>query len=70
MQLTNKALPKKELGCVQCQNLSLTIFCIFSQDATLPWAKTQNHRIIGSFGLEGTPRGHLVQPPRSEQGHH
>jgi len=21
------------------------------------------HRIIESFGLEGTPRGHLVQPP-------
>jgi len=28
------------------------------------------HRIIESFGLERTPRGHLVQPPRSEQGHH
>ena len=27
------------------------------------------YRIIESFGLEGTPRGHLVQPPRSEQGH-
>ena len=27
-------------------------------------------RIIESFGSEGTPRGHLVQPPRSEQGHH
>ena len=25
--------------------------------------------IIESFGLEGTPRGHVVQPPRSEQGH-
>ena len=24
---------------------------------------------IDIFGLEGTPRGHLVQPPRSEQGH-
>jgi len=30
----------------------------------------KNHRIIESFGSEGTPRGHLVQPPRSEQGHH
>jgi len=29
----------------------------------------QNNRIIESFGLEGTPRGHLVQPPHSEQGH-
>ena len=28
-----------------------------------------NHRIIGSFGSEGTSRGHLVQPPCSEQGH-
>jgi len=30
----------------------------------------QTHRIIESFGLEGTPTGHLVQPPRSKQGHH
>jgi len=30
------------------------------------------YRIIESenFGSEGTPRGHLVQPPCSEQGHH
>jgi len=27
------------------------------------------HRIIESFGSERTPRGHLVQPPLSEQGH-
>jgi len=26
-------------------------------------------QIIESFGLEGTSRGHPVQPPRSEQGH-
>jgi len=31
--------------------------------------KSQNHRITESFGSEGTPRGHLVQPPRSKQGH-
>ena len=30
----------------------------------------QNHRIIESFGSEGTLRGNLVRPPRSEQGHH
>jgi len=29
----------------------------------------RDHRIIESFGSEGTPRGHPVQPPRSEQGH-
>ena len=29
-----------------------------------------NHRIIESFGSEGTLRSHLVQPPCSEQGHH
>jgi len=28
----------------------------------------QYHRIIESFVLEGTPRGHLVQPPSSKQG--
>ena len=28
-----------------------------------------DHRIRESFWSEGTPRGHLVQPPRSEQGH-
>jgi len=28
-----------------------------------------DHRIIESSGSEGTPRGHLVQPPCSEQGH-
>ena len=27
------------------------------------------HRIIECFGLEGTFRGHLAQPPCSEQGH-
>jgi len=27
------------------------------------------YRITESFGSGGTPRGHLVQPPRSEQGH-
>jgi len=32
--------------------------------------RRNNHRIIESFRLEGTPRGHLVQPPHSEQGHH
>jgi len=28
---------------------------------------TKNHRIIECFGLEGTFRGHLAQPPCSEQ---
>ena len=28
-----------------------------------------NHRIIEYFGLEGTFRGHLAQPPYSEQGY-
>jgi len=28
-----------------------------------------NHRIIDCFGLEGTFRGHLAQPPCSEQGY-
>jgi len=28
-----------------------------------------DHRITKSFGLEGTFRGHLAQPPCSEQGH-
>jgi len=28
-----------------------------------------NRRIIESFGLEGTFRGHLAQPPCSEQGY-
>ena len=27
-----------------------------------------SHRIIESFGLEGTPRGHLVQPPKLSEG--
>jgi len=27
-----------------------------------------SYRTIGCFGLEGTSRGHLVQPPRSDQG--
>jgi len=30
---------------------------------------TEFHRIIECFGLEGTFRGHLTQPPCSEQGH-
>jgi len=28
-----------------------------------------NHRIIEGFGSEGNPRGHLVEPTCSEQGH-
>ena len=46
---------------------------IHAQPGSLPdkklWGE-QNHRIIESFGSEGTPRGHLVQPPCSEQEHH
>ena len=30
---------------------------------------TLNHRIIEWFGLGGTFKGHLVQPPCHEQGH-
>jgi len=29
----------------------------------------KNHRIIECFGLDGTLRGHLAQPPCSKQGH-
>ena len=32
---------------------------------TCPW----NHRILESFELEGTTKGHLVQPSCNEQGH-
>ena len=31
--------------------------------------KTQDHRIIEWFGLEGAFKGHLVQPPCNKQGH-
>jgi len=30
---------------------------------------SKNHRITELFGLERTFRGHLAQPPCSEQGH-
>lgn len=30
---------------------------------------SQNHRTIGLFGLKGPSKGHLLQPPCSEQGH-
>ena len=46
-----------------CQRLVAT--AVFAKRPLLA-----NHRIIEGFGSEGTPRGHLVQPPRSEQGHH
>ena len=39
------------------------------QEFALGIYRAKLYRIIESFGLEGTPRGHLVQPPRSEQGH-
>jgi len=32
-------------------------------------SESQQDRIIECFGLEGTFRGHLAQPPCSEQGH-
>lgn len=39
--------------------------------AVLRGAKPQNnHRCIECFGSEGTFRGHLVQPPCDELGHH
>jgi len=41
----------------------------FSRHGVVGLTVGLDDRIIESFGSEGTPRGHLVQPPCSEQGH-
>ena len=53
----NQALDAKQYNAIQFPELKLST-CLM------------NHSIIESFGLEGTPRGHLVQSPCSKQGHH
>ena len=60
-----------QLKLQACTETSITIFRAschrFESRESLPCFKVE---IIESFGSEGTPRGHLVQHPHSEQGHH
>ena len=51
------------------QGLKGSVGEVGEQDSGPVHGAVANHRITESFGLEGTPRGHPVQPPRSEQGH-
>lgn len=44
----------------------LTFLAVNRESRTDPGAEEQKHRIIEQFGLVGTCKGHLVQPPCHE----
>ena len=54
---------------IDLKDCFFTIFLHPDDCAHFAFSVPTIHRIIESFVSEGTPRGHLVQPPRSEQGH-
>jgi len=57
------------MPCIACSKRHLRTACkqviLLREQA----ASTADHRTIERFGLEWTFRGHLAQPPCSEQGH-
>jgi len=59
-----------DLGSLGIRNTDLGDLRLGKKTSTqlLGSGKT-TYRITESFGSEGIPRGHLVQPPHSEQGH-
>ena len=57
------------MNCALRQSYTRFLDALLREHLGFLCAKPFNHRLVQWFGLEGTFRGHLVQPHCHEQGH-